>query len=113
MFTSFLIEGLIVVCSGIMLGVILSQAAFWVVEKATGYLLDSSLGTVLLSALISFVVYMISAAIPADMARHTSVIDLILERPLRSSLEEDPTQLHSVRQARRSLQRMQVTGRRY
>lgn len=89
-FTNFLVEGCIVVGSGIIAGVLLSRVAFAVVESLTGYVLGSSPGLIARSALISFIIFMASAAIPADMARYTTVIELLLERPLRSSWEEDP-----------------------
>ena len=89
-FTNFLVEAGVIVGSGIIGGALVTQVGFALLSKYYGLALSTSWWAVLKSGLLSFIIYMSSASIPADMARYTSVMELLQESPLRSSWEEDP-----------------------
>ncbi|NLY53456.1 MAG: FtsX-like permease family protein [Firmicutes bacterium] len=89
-FTSFLIEAGVVVGSGILGGAVLTKLAFLLLDKYFSISLCVTWLQIIKTGLLSFVIYMTTAAIPADMARYTSVMELLQERPLRSSWEQDP-----------------------
>ena len=89
-FTSFLLEAGIVVGGGIIAGAVVTPIVFSWLGKYFGFALGITWGHIIKTGLLSFCIYMFTAAVPADMARYTSVMELLQERPLRSSWEEDP-----------------------
>lgn len=92
-FTSFVLEAAFVSAGGVVLGIGISLAAATILSHFTGYTLSIGLAQVLKAAVLSFVLYLLSAMVPADMARYTPTIDLLREGALFNRWREDPMTL--------------------